>query len=485
MLSNDAIVYVGDEVAVFVRISTITTGTKHIDKVNHAAVTNVDNECSIRTTREGEGFHDLVGGDIDNIHAVAIPAVVIGVGEDDCDTTHIGGSAVVGDKSDGVGPVTGRSLTTDSLHHEVVGSAVGKVVDSVGVGDIADHRAVEVQVEVLGIGSPADGGAGASLIIDSKLGGLGARDRSAVHSVENRLGHSTGAREDFLAVDVFDNIGGFAGILASHPRELNLTAVADCKGLDVEFILAATSGTVEVFVGESAKYSVGQNILHLDGIAIPAIAPSVGELEGEQALVVGQAHVGGEADRVGPLADGVSVADSLHLHLVGCTKRKVIDGVGVGDIADNGSVDINVEERGLGSPAHNGGGATLVGDSKVGGLGAGGDVVDTHVVDVQVVVSIACCRLAVECDGNALAGVVAQVDGNMLTDGSIGNIIVDILRTGVVPLAQDTPCLTVGGDEDNELVVGAGGLGSAEGTAVGGQSQVEAQLHVGLHIDDW
>ena len=104
------------------------------------------------------------------------------------------------------------------------------------------------------------------------------------------------------------------------------------------------NNAIEVLVGNRCNDVTGQNILHLDGIAIPAVAVAVGDDEGEGAHVL--AGVGGETDGVGPYA-GVIAAVGLHLHFVSGGKFKAGECVRILGDDGHGAVHIEVPGRGV------------------------------------------------------------------------------------------------------------------------------------------
>ena len=70
-----------------------------------------------------------------------------------------------------------------------------------------------------------------------------------------------------------------------------------------------------------------------------------------------------------------------------------------------------------------------------------------YIVNMQVVVGIACGGFAVEGDAHRLASIAAQINADRLARGGVVDVVVNVFRTAVVPLAQDAPMgLVVGGD---------------------------------------
>ena len=119
---------------------------------------------------------------------------------------------------------------------------------------------------------------------------------------------------------------------------------------------------------------------------------------------------------------------------------------------------------------------------EVGGFLAGGDIIDAHIIYMQVVVAIV-CYLTLTIEGNHEVGALisGKVDGNIFPRGK--NVIIHVGRARVVPFAEDGPgAAIVGRGQDDESVVRLlsrnGGL---QGAIVLGQSQFEGELAVVLH----
>ena len=83
-----------------------------------------------------------------------------------------------------------------------------------------------------------------------------------------------------------------------------------------------------------------------------------------------------------------------------------------------------------------------------------------HIVNMQVVVSVAGGRFTIEGYLHRLANIVTKADIDTFASGSIGYFIVYIFRLGIVPLTQYGPCgHVVGANQYDELVVSTGGSG--------------------------
>ena len=254
---------------------------------------------------------------------------------------------------------------------------------------------------------------------------------------------------------------------------------------------------------------------------------------------------GAEADGGRPVAVALGAAVGAHAHLVGGVGRKARQGVGVGGGVDHSPfgtaadavVDLPciVGAVAVGPTDHGGGGGDALrghgqgrghhaarqgGEAHHGALVAlhgavahalhlnlilrlrlkaceghrrrggghllpcsGGHIqADGHIVDVQIVVGIACRRLAVEGYSYCLARIGGEVYVHALTCGGAYYIVVHIIGATVVPLAQDGPGgLVVGGHQHHEPVIGAGGGRSPNVTAVGRQGQVKVQGAAGRH----
>ena len=114
------------------------------------------------------GHSDAV---LDDIDGVAVPTVTVAILCIDGNLTLIRGQAVVGVEGHGVGPLAGVG-TAVSLHlHSVIGGKV-EAGQRVGVGDIGNHRAVDIQVECVGRGVPAHSGSGAAVVGHTEARGL-------------------------------------------------------------------------------------------------------------------------------------------------------------------------------------------------------------------------------------------------------------------------------------------------------------------------
>ncbi len=99
-----------------------------------------------------------------------------------------------------------------------------------------------------------------------------------------------------------------------------------------------------------------------------------------------------------------------------------------------------------------------------------------HVVDVQVVVGVEHRRLGIEGDAHITTHIFSQVDAHLFARGGVSDIIVDILRTRVVPFTQDAPSIAVVKSyQHDESVVGACGLGRRRVAAICSQGQVESE----------
>ena len=78
---------------------------------------------------------------------------------------------------------------------------------------------------------------------------------------------------------------------------------------------------------------------------------------------------------------------------------------------------------------------------------------------MKVVVGVARRGLAIESDGDILAGIAAQINGHVLAVNRTRDVVINILGTRIVPLAENLPCTpTVCGNQHNELVIGTIGL---------------------------
>ena len=111
-----------------------------------------------------------------------------------------------------------------------------------------------------------------------------------------------------------------------------------------------------------------------------------------------------------------------------------------------------------------------------------------HVVDVQVVVGVVLGRLAVEGEAylKAFISIFSQVDAHLFASGGVSDVVVDIFRIRVVPLAQDIPSLTVvDGSQHDESVICAIGFRSGNSTAPSGQSQVKSKGFTRLNNMTW
>ena len=94
-----------------------------------------------------------------------------------------------------------------------------------------------------------------------------------------------------------------------------------------------------------------------------------------------------------------------------------------------------------------------------------------HIVEVQVVVSVAGGRFTIEGYLHRLADIAIKADTNSLTSCTIGYLIIYIFRLGIVPLTQYGPCgHVVGANQYDELVVGTGeGGGWYTATSIGSE----------------
>ena len=125
-------------------------------------------------------------------------------------------------------------------------------------------------------------------------------------------------------------------------------------------------------------------------------------------------------------------------------------------------------------------------DAKAGRFQASRNEVDEDIVDMEVVITItAYCRFTIERNLDCLAVVSAEVDSDRLTRCRASDIVINILRTCVIPEAKYRPAITVvGRDQDCELIVCLSVcLNLNQRIRVLGQSQVEGQLYITRYIN--
>ena len=166
-------------------------------------------------------------------------------------------------------------------------------------------------------------------------------------------------------------------------------------------------------------------------------------------------HVGGEAYGVAPFAHLAAITLALYPHLVFGFRIET---------GEAGRCGGRIE--GLPSAGRNGDAAS-------------------HIVNMQVVVSIACSRFAVEGDTHRLTGIDAQINADRLACGGVGDVVVNVGRSVVVPFAQDAPIgLVVGGDQHDKSVIDTCRSRSRNiDPRVCGQGKVEVQGEAILHIN--
>ena len=100
---------------------------------------------------------------------------------------------------------------------------------------------------------------------------------------------------------------------------------------------------------------------------------------------------------------------------------------------------------------------------------------------MQVVVAARDSRLTIEGNHNTLADIFGEVDSYGLAICGVGNIVIDIFRTGIVPLAENCPSgAVVGAHKHYKLVVGLTAGSGAVTAAIFRQGKVEGKLG-GLH----
>ena len=168
-------------------------------------------------------------------------------------------------------------------------------------------------------------------------------------------------------------------------------------------------------------------------------------------------HVSGEAHGVAPFTHLAAIALALYSHLVFGFRIEACD-----DSRCGGRIE------GLPSAGRNGDAAS-------------------HIVNMQVVVGIACSRFAVEGDTHRLTGIDAQINADRLACGGIGDVVVNVGGSVVVPFTQDAPMsLVIGGDQHNKAVVGTCHFRSGNIVPrVCSQGKVEVQGEAVLHINGW
>ena len=100
---------------------------------------------------------------------------------------------------------------------------------------------------------------------------------------------------------------------------------------------------------------------------------------------------------------------------------------------------------------------------------------------MQIVVCILCRGFPVEGNLYTLSVITAEVNEHILTRSRGGDVIVNVRRTGIVPLAKDGPCGTIiVGYQHDEPVIGACRLRGGKRTAVGSQGEVKTEGRVGV-----
>ena len=103
-------------------------------------------------------------------------------------------------------------------------------------------------------------------------------------------------------------------------------------------------------IGERAQHFSGFRIHHLNGIAVPTVAITIGEFKGDETLVFRHTDVCNKRHRACPIAHIGAAASRLHFHFISCSQFEVFQCVRTGDVIDNSSIDGEVRRRSFGSP---------------------------------------------------------------------------------------------------------------------------------------
>ena len=100
---------------------------------------------------------------------------------------------------------------------------------------------------------------------------------------------------------------------------------------------------------------------------------------------------------------------------------------------------------------------------------------------MQIVVCILCRGFPVEGNLYTLSVIAAEVNEHILARSRGGDVIVNVCRTGIVPLAQDRPGIAIiVGDQHDKPVIGACRLRGDKRTVVGSQGEVKTEGRVGV-----
>ena len=361
------------------------------------------------------------------------------------------------------------------MHSHSVTGVLGEASQRVRHGDISKCGSVggggvgvdELEVEScsFGVGAGHIGGGG---------GDVDHRNRRSGASHSGREGPRNDRAIAILAAAIFAQGEGVACL-----------GIQIVPGLAVSFERFAPSDIIRIIIGSFYQCAlVPSTFLGSPGNSC-AVA---GEVAGGKTCRSGASYSSGEAHGVGEHAISAATAVVLHSDLVCCFGSEASECIRIlGDfhiLLCNKSIGriANLPSIAIAGPTDVGSVGRHVGNGNACRFGAGGNVVDAHVVDVQVVVGVGYGGFAVEGNGDVLAGIAAQVDGNEFASGSGSDVVIDIFRASIVPLAQGGPCFTtIGRDKNGETVVGASGCGSTQCAAKGGQCQIEGKLDVVFH----
>ena len=371
----------------------------------------------------GVGLAEVSAGDSPGIGGVGLHLFSCRFGNSRADIANL---RIVGSKVDGVGVVVQE-------HH-----GDGAVVDPVIALGVGEGEAVVIGGRSCSAGQSSLSGAGlAHAIVEADTGGSCVAP--AIAAVEA------------------DHLARLGGILVDAQEHLlGLGFIAQVQGLHAEYIVGVGGhagdgggGAVNHSGGSSLggeDLTVQHNTVGLGAVVALVGLPSQGGAGGGDVLSRqgggGESSgLGGEGDDLGLLAV-VEGADALTLHLISLSGLQVLNGSG-GLVGRDGYP-----------------------------LASGNRSADGQIVDMQVIVSIAGnCRFAIESNLNSLACVGGKVDIYILT--SKRDVVINIIGTTIVPLAQDVP-LVVGISQDDETVIIAS-AGGCTRTTISGEGKVKVK----------